>query len=120
MPVIISFCENCHFNWESMFNTLDEMRKQLMLIDHELIQLLSERQRVSQAIGQFKQQHQITVEQLDYWTEMCDLRAEKAVSSGVDAALITPIFELIHGYSIAIQKKEHGTDNGIDGTRRIL
>jgi chorismate mutase len=86
----------------------DEMERQRTLIsdlDFQLIEILSQRMKVSEKIGQMKQENNIMIFQPERWKIIQDYAQEKAMETGMDSHFIEKIFKAIHEESIAVQNK---------------
>lgn len=86
-------------------NILEEYRKQLDEIDDDLIQMLSNRMKISQKIGQYKQENNVMVLQMNRWEEILNHRVKMGVAMGLNAKFIKQQMEIIHDESIRIQTK---------------
>jgi chorismate mutase len=95
--------------------TLDELRKQIDKLDDQLLDLLKDRMNISEAIGKYKHENNITILQTRRYDEIMNNRRERGNQRGLDDEFITRIFESIHEESIsrhseimnnAVSKKE--------------
>jgi len=84
-------------------NELDDLRKNIDQLDNQLLDILKERMKLSEAIGMYKYQNNITILQARRYDEIMRDRIERAKSRGLDADFITRIFESIHEESISCQ-----------------
>lgn len=84
-------------------NTLDELRKTIDKLDNDLLDVLKERMKISEAIGKYKYENNITILQARRYDEIMNDRKARALSRGLDADFITEIFEAIHEESISRQ-----------------
>jgi chorismate mutase len=84
-------------------NALDELRKQIDSLDNQLLDLLRDRMKISESIGRYKHENNITILQSRRYDEIMKDRMEKAVSRGLDAEFVTKIYESIHEESISCQ-----------------
>ncbi len=83
--------------------TIDALRKQIDILDNSLLDLLKQRMVVSDAIGKYKYEHNITILQTRRYDELMTDRKNKAITSGLEEEFVTEIFETIHKESIARQ-----------------
>ncbi|MDR2927128.1 MAG: bifunctional 3-deoxy-7-phosphoheptulonate synthase/chorismate mutase type II [Cytophagaceae bacterium] len=81
-------------------NELDELRRQIDIIDNQLLDILSERMKISDAIGRYKQRNNITILQSRRYNEIMNNRICQATAKGLNPDFTTGIFESIHEESI--------------------
>lgn len=86
-------------------NLLDDLPMQIDDIDNQLIDLLSERMKISKEIGHYKLQNNITILQSRRYNEIIRDRNEKAMRKGVDPTFISKVFEHIHEVSVLVQNE---------------
>ncbi|MEY4573408.1 MAG: 3-deoxy-7-phosphoheptulonate synthase [Bacteroidota bacterium] len=84
---------------------IKEYRAQLHAMDEDLIQLLRERMKISEEIGNFKKEHNLAVLQSSQWEETLKKNVNKAVESSLSEDFSTALFKLIHEESIHIQSE---------------
>jgi chorismate mutase len=85
--------------------TLDELRKQIDQLDDQLLDLLKERMKISEAIGKYKFENNITILQTRRYDEVLNNRRERGSQRGLNEDFITKIFESIHEESINRQSE---------------
>ena len=85
--------------------TLDELRKHIDQLDDQLLDLLKERMKVSEAIGKYKFENNITILQTRRYDEVLNNRRERGAQRGLKEDFITRIFESIHEESISRQSE---------------
>ncbi|WP_313216815.1 chorismate mutase [Soonwooa sp.] len=86
----------------------DEMGKHRTLIsdlDFQLIELLSQRMKISEKIGTLKKENNIAIFQPERWRIIADYAAQKANESGMSHEFIEKVFKAIHEESIEVQNK---------------
>ncbi len=83
--------------------TIDELRRQIDQLDSNLLDLLKNRMEVSEAIGKYKYDNNITILQTRRYDELMNDRKVRAATRGLKEEFITKIFEFIHKESIARQ-----------------
>ncbi|MCB0648097.1 MAG: bifunctional 3-deoxy-7-phosphoheptulonate synthase/chorismate mutase type II [Saprospiraceae bacterium] len=83
---------------------LDQLRKDIDLIDEELIHVLSSRMKVAREIGQYKKDHNLTILQSDRWMEVLAKFVEKANNNHLSEEFITKVIKAIHDESISQQE----------------
>lgn len=79
---------------------LMQLRSQIDQIDDELIQLLVKRMQVSDKIGLFKKENNITILQPERWNEILQKEIEKGAKLGLSSEFIKSYLEAVHGESI--------------------
>ena len=84
-------------------NTLDELRKQIDKLDNQLLDILKERMKISEAIGRYKYENNITILQARRYDEIMNDRKVKAESRNLNPDFVSEIFESIHEESISRQ-----------------
>lgn len=84
---------------------LEKLRKQINLIDDELISILSSRMAVARDIGSYKKDNNITILQSDRWKEILDKYKEKAKAHSLSDEFITRFIKAVHDESINQQEK---------------
>ena len=100
--------------------SLKELRCIIDSIDHQMLDLLSQRSVISDHIGLLKQQKQMTILQQKRWKTVLRDRLRKARSLGLDEQLITDIYQMLHHYSLKIQNRVSGNDmEDIHTSRRV-
>ena len=80
--------------------TLDELRKKIDLLDDQLLDLLKERMKISEAIGKYKYENNITILQTRRYDEIMNNRRERGTQRGLGEDFVTRLFESIHEESI--------------------
>ena len=82
---------------------LQNLRKEIDVIDDELLNLIAKRMNVSERIGEFKKEHKVTVLQMNRWKNVLEDHINKGVKLGLDEDSVKKIFEIIHKGSIKRQ-----------------
>lgn len=88
-----------------LIERLEELRKEIDQLDHQLIDILLKRLEVVRKIGPVKYQNQATIFQMKRWFKVLENRKDQAKSLGLDEEIIHELFQLIHKYSIDEQIK---------------
>jgi len=83
--------------------SLTELRRQIDLIDEDLLTVLSKRMRISREIGQYKKEHNMPVLQTLRYDEILEKRIKQAKEMGIGAGFMQLVFEAIHEESIRQQ-----------------
>jgi chorismate mutase len=90
---------------EAYHAALDKLRQQIDQLDDELMQILSQRMKIAEQIGQYKKQNNITIFQASRWNEILERAFVKADRIGLSRDFITKYYEAIHLESIQHQNK---------------
>lgn len=80
-------------------------RQQLDSIDTQLLQLLSQRMRISANIGAIKRHHNMAIFQPERWQQVLQQQVEAGQRLGLDPQFVKDITEKIHGESIRLQNE---------------
>src|SRR5215210_7133182 len=84
---------------------LEKLRNQINHLDDELMQILSERMKVAEKIGQYKKENNITILQTNRWNEILESAFKKGEKLGLSKEFITKYFDAVHMESINHQNK---------------
>ena len=84
--------------------TLEELRMQIDKLDDEVLQLMEQRMSVSEKIGQFKKENNVTILQTNRWNDLLKKRVNAGLSKGLSAEFVQKIYSAIHEESIQHQK----------------
>jgi len=84
--------------------TLEELRMQIDKLDDEVLQLMEQRMTVSEKIGIFKKEHNVTILQTNRWNELLKKRINVGLSKGLSEGFVQKIYSAIHEESIQHQK----------------
>jgi chorismate mutase len=79
------------------------LRSEISRVDSKIIEDLSERMRWVEEIGRLKQQHNVSVLQLNRWENLLGDHIAKAQQAGLDTDFIKAVFELIHAQAVKKQ-----------------
>jgi chorismate mutase len=85
--------------------SLDYLRHQIDDIDEHLLQLLRSRVKLSEKIGEYKKQNNISIYQPSRWNDILEHSVEKGTNIGLSRSLVSAVLKAIHEDSIAIQSK---------------
>lgn len=86
-------------------NKLDKLRGEINQVDDELINLLSNRMKISGEIGEYKKDKDITILQSKRWNAILDKYIAKGQENGLSREFVTRFIKAIHDESIEIQSK---------------
>jgi chorismate mutase len=84
-------------------DTLSIMREQIDLLDDEIMQKLAGRMKISEKIGQYKKDNNVTILQVNRWEEIVQTRIKLGKAMGLDENFTADLLKLIHHESIQIQ-----------------
>ncbi len=85
------------------FDELDSFRKQVHALDSELFDVLMKRMNISEEIGRFKKEHNITILQEEHWKKLLESRLQMAKSLHLSDDFVRSILDAIHLESITRQ-----------------
>lgn len=80
--------------------SLEELRKQIDKYDDDVMNVLENRMKVVDQIGQYKKENNITILQRDRWDEILTKHSEKGKKKGLSEDFIIKVFSAIHQESI--------------------
>lgn len=86
-------------------NELQKLRQQIDQLDDELLQVLSNRMKITDLIGEYKKENNITILQAQRWNDILQRAFEKNESLGLSDEFIKKYFEAVHLESINHQNK---------------
>ena len=86
-------------------DTLSILREQIDQLDDEIMQKFSARMKISEKIGQYKKENNVTILQVSRWEEIIQTRIALGKAMGLSAEFTTELLKLIHQESIQIQTK---------------
>jgi chorismate mutase len=95
-----------------LLDVLGELRQQIDIYDDHLLDLLEQRMKISETIGHYKKENNITILQTVRWDEIVKKALQKGEAKGLSAELIDTMFRAIHQESINRQMKV--MNNGIE------
>ncbi|MDQ6814500.1 MAG: chorismate mutase [Bacteroidota bacterium] len=87
-------------NQKEFVVALEKLREQINHIDDELMQLLGQRMKIADKIGQYKKENDITVLQTNRWNELLDRAFRKGEALGLSNEFITKYYDAVHMESI--------------------
>jgi chorismate mutase len=82
---------------------LEKLRRQIDRLDDELLQLLHHRMKVSEEIGFYKKEHDITILQTERWNQILERVCRNGALAGLSEDFIKRYFDAIHLESIKHQ-----------------
>jgi len=90
---------------EELHRALEELRNQIDHLDDELMEILSQRMRIAEKIGEYKKANNITILQTSRWNEILNRAFNKAEDLGLSDEFIKKYFDAVHMESINHQTK---------------
>ena len=90
---------------------LQKLRQEINDLDDELIKVLARRMRVSQKIGDFKKNNNMTIYQAKRWDDLLASHIEFGERLGLTQDFTVRIFKAVHQESIDVQEKVLSADD---------
>ena len=87
----------------SYASKLEELRNQVDSIDHDLVENLANRMKLIEEIGQYKNENDVTILQLERWKAILDSRKQWARALDMNMEFVEDIYKVIHAESIRKQ-----------------
>lgn len=84
---------------------LEKLRQQINHLDDELLQILGQRIKIAEKIGQYKKENNITILQTNRWNEILERAYAQGEKIGLSKEFITKYFDAVHMESINHQNK---------------
>ena len=86
-------------------DTLSILREQIDQLDDEIMQKLAARMKISEKIGQYKKENNVTILQVTRWEEIIETRLSLGKAMGLEAEFTNELLKLIHHESIQVQTR---------------
>ncbi|MBK7653222.1 MAG: bifunctional 3-deoxy-7-phosphoheptulonate synthase/chorismate mutase type II [Flammeovirgaceae bacterium] len=86
-------------------DTLSILREQIDHLDDEIMQKLAARMKISEKIGQYKKENNVTILQVNRWEEIIQTRIALCKAMGLNEEFTNELLKLIHQESIQLQTK---------------
>jgi chorismate mutase len=86
-------------------DTLGLLRDQIDQIDDEIMQKIANRMKISEKIGQYKKDNNVTILQVNRWEEIVQTRVSLGKAMGLDEGFTRDFLRLVHHESIQVQTK---------------
>jgi len=86
-------------------DTLSILREQIDQIDDEIMHKMAARMKISEKIGQYKKDNNVTILQVNRWEEIVQTRVGMGKAMGLDEGFTRDLLRLIHHESIQVQTK---------------
>ena len=94
-----------HVSSESFHAALDKLREQINHVDDELMDLLAQRMRIAEKIGEYKRNNSVTILQTNRWNQILDKSFQKADKIGLSRDFVTRYLDAVHMESINRQNR---------------
>lgn len=98
--LVIKYTDSNDPNFE---NILEKLRSRIDGIDHEILEILAERNQIVRQIGQYKKENKVTALQVNRWSRLMEDRLNTARKLDLDKAFIKTMFQIIHEDSVRQQ-----------------
>jgi chorismate mutase len=95
-----------------LLDKLEQFRNQIDSIDNQMLELLSQREKITKEIGIYKHKNNIAVFQLKRWEQIFKTRNELGKKLGLSKDFLKKILQLIHKESIQTQIEIMRKKNG--------
>ncbi|MFK8037827.1 MAG: chorismate mutase [Crocinitomicaceae bacterium] len=82
---------------------LDDLRNKIDKVDDEILNTLFKRFEIIDDIGHYKKNHQLTILQVERWSEILQTRSEKGMNNGLSKDFMEAILKSIHKESVSRQ-----------------
>lgn len=89
-----------------MKTNLDILRKEIDMIDDDLLSILSKRESIVKKISEYKKVNKLQPLDKKRWESLIEDRLIKAKKLNLSARLIKEVFEKIHQNSLDLQKSD--------------
>lgn len=86
-------------------DTLSILRDQIDQIDDDIMHKMAARMKISEKIGQYKKDNNVTILQVNRWEEIIQTRVGMGKAMGLDEGFTRDLLRLIHHESIQVQTK---------------
>ncbi len=92
-------------NSEEYHAALEKLRQQINHLDDELMQILSQRMKIAEKIGEYKKNNNITILQTNRWNEILERAFATGDKMNLSREFVVKYFDAVHMESINHQKK---------------
>lgn len=90
---------------ESFHHALETLREQINHVDDELFQLLAQRMKIADQIGEYKKNNNVTILQTNRWNQILERAFHKSDKLGLSREFITKYLDAVHMESINRQNR---------------
>lgn len=88
-----------------LIDTLNHLRTQIDQFDEDLLDIFEKRMNISETIGKYKKENNITIFQPGRWQEIIEKRLKDGKRKGLSIEFINKVFKAIHEESINRQNR---------------
>ena len=99
---------------------IDELREAINRTDDELLDVLIDRMKISEKIGEYKKENKVTILQTGRWEQVLNDRTATALMVGLDEEFVRKLYVLIHDESIRKQTEIMSFDTHMLHTSRTV
>jgi chorismate mutase len=92
-------------NSEEYHAALEKLRQQINHLDDELMQILGQRMKIAEKIGEYKKNNNITILQTNRWNEILERAFKTGDKIGLTREFVTKYLDAVHMESINHQNK---------------
>jgi chorismate mutase len=92
-------------NSEEFHAALEKLRQQINHLDDELMQILGQRMKIAEKIGEYKKNNNITILQTNRWNEILQRAFQRGEKMGLSKEFITRYLDAVHMESINHQNR---------------
>ncbi len=86
-------------------DTLSLLREQIDHLDDDIMSKMASRMKISEKIGQYKKENNVTILQVNRWEEIVQTRVAMGKAMGMDEGFTRDLLRLVHHESIQVQMK---------------
>ncbi len=90
---------------ESFHLALDKLREQINHVDDEIMQLLGQRMKIAEQIGEYKKNNSVTILQTNRWNQILERAFNRGDGLGLSREFVTKYLDAVHMESINRQNK---------------
>lgn len=90
---------------KEFITALESLREQINHLDDELIDILGQRMKIADRIGEYKKNNNVTILQTNRWNQILERAFAKGEQVGLSREFITKYFDAVHMESINHQNK---------------
>jgi chorismate mutase len=90
---------------ESFHVALDKLREQINHVDDEIMQLLGQRMKIAEQIGEYKKNNSVTILQTNRWNQILERAFNRGDNLGLSREFVTKYLDAVHMESINRQNK---------------
>ena len=90
---------------ESFHVALDKLREQINHVDDEILQLLGQRMKIAEQIGEYKKNNSVTILQTNRWNQILERAFKEGDKLGLSREFVTKYLDAVHMESINRQNR---------------